>query len=296
MEQKRRHGLAEQGPPEPVGLQTRTITVGEKTYWLQTAGEGMPLVLLHGFTGSSKTWLPFFPALARHFQVVAVDLPGHGQTVAPDDPEGYRMERVCDDLLAVLDELGIGVFHLLGYSMGGRLALHVALAAPQRVRTLVLESASPGIADEAERAARRRQDEALAKQLEEKGQAWFVSYWENIPLFASQKRLPADVRQQIRQQRLAQRAQGLACSLRGMGAGVQQALQDRLPELGMPVLLLTGQLDDKYHRLAEWMQTRIPRCCWVSVADAGHAVHIEKPDVFTREVLSFLMNPSFFRA
>jgi len=273
------------GQPHP---KEQAISVNGKTYRVLTDGDGVPLVLLHGFTGSSETWLPFFPVFRRAFRLVAVDLPGHGQTVCPDDPQLYRMEQVCDDLLALLDRLGIDTFHLLGYSMGGRVALHVALAAPDQVRTLTMESASPGIADAGERAARRRQDERLAQQLEENGIQWFVSYWEELPLFASQKRLPESVRQQIRRQRLRQRPQGLACSLRGMGAGVQEALHERLPELTMPVLLLTGQLDEKYHRLAEWMQTRISRCRWVSVPDTGHTVHVEKPDAFVEVVWSFL--------
>ncbi len=264
------------------------FNVNEMTYHVDMTGEGPPLILLHGFTGSTETWGSFLPAWSRDFQVVAVDLPGHGQTDAPAELSYYRMERVAGDLLAILDQLEMGTFHLLGYSMGGRVALHLALAAPERVRTLILESASPGIEDAQEREARRRQDERLAQRLEEEGIEWFVSYWENLPLFASQKSLPHATRQRLRAQRLAQRPQGLAGSLRGMGAGVQAPLHDRLRELQMPVLLVTGELDEKYQHLAQWMVGQLPRGIWRSIPGAGHTVHLEQPSRFQDEVLAFL--------
>lgn len=258
------------------------------TYRARVAGSGPALLLLHGFTGDLHTWDRFVPRWAQSFQVIAVDLPGHGSTDAPTSPARYRMERCVDDLTAFLDELGVTDVRVLGYSMGGRVALHFVLAAPQRVAALVLESASPGIADAAERAARVKADEALADAIERDGVAAFVERWERLPLFASQARLPEDVRAAVRAQRLRQRATGLANSLRGKGAGAQEPLHDRLREIAAPTLLMAGELDDKYVRIVEEMAARIPHARAVVVPDAGHTVHLEQPQQFFAVVTDFL--------
>jgi len=264
------------------------ILVNGVTYRVQVAGEGPPLLLLHGFTGNGDTWAPLLPALAAQYRTVAPDLLGHGETDAPTDPGRYRMERCVEDLLGLLDALGIRRSHVLGYSMGGRVALHLALAAPERVRSLVLVGASPGIADAAERAARIKQDEELAAFIEREGVAAFVQRWEQLPLFATQQRLPESVRAAIRAQRLRQRPEGLANSLRGMGAGAQEPLVERLGQVSMPCLLMAGELDEKYRRLVGEMAARMPRAETAIVAGAGHAVHVEQPQAFVEQVLAFL--------
>lgn len=264
---------------------------GLALYVEETPGTGEPIVLLHGFTGSTGTWEGQREELARLGPVIAVDLVGHGRSGAPAAVDRYRMERCVADLLALFDRLGLRRVRLVGYSMGGRVALHVALAAPARVTALVLESASPGIADPAEREERRRQDEALADRIEREGIAAFVRYWESLPLFATQQRLPAAVRERLRAQRLANRPRGLANSLRGMGAGVQEPLWDRLPELDLPVLVVVGELDAKYRGIAQEMVSRLPRGRLAVVPGAGHAVHLERPDAFNRVVGAFLAAP-----
>ncbi|MBX6341499.1 MAG: 2-succinyl-6-hydroxy-2,4-cyclohexadiene-1-carboxylate synthase, partial [Thermomicrobiaceae bacterium] len=219
---------------------------------------------------------------------VAVDLLGHGASDAPRDPARYRMERCVADLLALLDALDLPRAAVLGYSMGGRVALHLALAAPERVGALVLESASPGIPDAAERAARRVSDAALADLIEREGIAAFVDHWERLPLWASQASLPREVRARLRAQRLAHRPDGLAGSLRGLGAGEMAPVHDRLGALGMPALLVAGALDEKYRALAEWMAIAMPRARVAVVPGAGHAVHLERPEAFLRAVGAFL--------
>jgi 2-succinyl-6-hydroxy-2,4-cyclohexadiene-1-carboxylate synthase len=256
-------------------------------YRLRLAGEGEPLLLLHGFTGSGATWEPHIPRLGRGQCLIAVDLPGHGGTEAPT-PDRCRVEQVVPDLLALLDQLRVERFALLGYSMGGRLALHLALAAPSRVHALLLESASPGLAGEEERAARREADESLAASLEREGLEAFVARWEAQPLFACQARLPAAEREQQRALRLSHDARGLAASLRGMGAGVPPPLHHRLAELTMPVLLLAGEQDEKFRALAVAMRERLPRAHLAVVPQAGHSVHLEQPEAFETAVLRFL--------
>jgi 2-succinyl-6-hydroxy-2,4-cyclohexadiene-1-carboxylate synthase len=250
-------------------------------------GAGQPLLCLHGFTGAASTWEPFAGAWPGR-GIVAVDLIGHGASDAPVDPARYSIECAVDDLTAVLDALGIERAAVLGYSMGGRVALHLALVAPGRVEALILESASPGIDDPGERAARVRSDEELAAFIEREGVEAFVDRWESVPLFATQRSLPHAVYARQRAQRLANHPRGLANSLRGMGAGAQEPLWSRLGEIRVPTLLIAGALDEKYRALAREMAELMPDAGAVIIPDAGHATHLEKPGEFARAVGAFL--------
>lgn len=264
------------------------LELDDITLAYQRAGAGPPLLLLHGFTGSADEWAELTPQIAPLRDLIAVDLIGHGRSAAPGDPARYAMDRCVQDLLALLDQLGVGRVDVLGYSMGGRVALHLAAAAPGRVGRLLLESASPGIADPAERAARAEADDALAARIEREGLAWFVDYWASIPLFASQAALPADVRAALRERRLGGSARGYANSLRGIGAGRQASLWGRLSELDMPILLISGEIDIKYDELNRAMAALLPRARHAVVAGAGHTVHLERPRAFAELVVGFL--------
>jgi 2-succinyl-6-hydroxy-2,4-cyclohexadiene-1-carboxylate synthase len=255
-------------------------------------GEGSPLLLLHGFTGSADEWDELIPHLAPLRTTLAVDLIGHGRSPAPTDRERYTMERCVADVLALLDGLDLGRCDVLGYSMGGRVALHLAAAAPERVGRLILESASPGIADPAERAARAASDEALAARVEAEGLEWFVDHWAAIPLFASQQGLPPEERAALRERRLRGSAVGYANSLRGMGAGRQASLWGRLHELGQPALLISGELDVKYVATSEQAAALMPRARHVVVPGAGHTVHLEARETFAQLVVGFLTDAS----
>ena len=257
-------------------------------YHYQQAGRGPALLLLHGFTGSLVNWAPQLPHFASHFTTISVDLPGHGLTQAPIDPERYRHELVISDLDSIMVQLGFDRFHILGYSMGGRLALALALTLPLRLRALVLESASPGLADCNERAARRRQDESLARRIERKGMSDFVTYWEQLPLFASQKRLSAESRSSLREQRMANRVCGLAGSLRGSGTGSQPSYWSQLPQLHIPTLLLAGSLDTKFCSVSAQMAEANSSFRAQRLDDAGHCIHLEQPHLFRRAVMDFL--------
>ncbi len=252
---------------------------------VEVAGQGPPVVLLHGFTGSTAGWGATVEALASEFTMVAVDIVGHGKSDAPESVERYRMERCVDDLVLLVRKAGYEQACWLGYSMGARTALQVAVRRPAAVSALVLEGGSPGLATEEERADRVRADEALAERIERDGIEAFVAYWESVPLFATQ---PSELRAALRPGRLACSAQGLANSLRGMGTGAQPALHERLGGVRAPALLVAGALDVKFTEIAGEMARALPDATMHIVNDAGHAAHLERPDAFHAAVLDFL--------
>ena len=248
-----------------------------------------PAVLLHGFTGYGGGWATQAEAFsAAGYRVLAPDLLGHGRSPAPPSPGRYRMERAAADLSALLKGVTDEPTHLLGYSLGGRLALYFALTYPAQVRSLSLESASPGLAAAAERARRKEHDNALADEIERDGINAFVKVWESLPLWESQReRLTSEQRQKLRAQRLRNRPTGLANSLRGIGTGVQPNLRPRLPSLAVPTLLLAGADDPKYVIVNREMAQLIPRARLVVLPHAGHNLHLERPSAFIDSVLSF---------
>ncbi len=247
---------------------------------------GTPLLLLHGFTGSGSNWA--FLAKSDDRTLLAPDLLGHGATDAPADRNRYAMEQAAADLAQFIQAQSQTPVHLLGYSMGGRLALYVALTYPVLLRSLILESASPGLEHADARVARRRDDAALADFIEAEGVSAFVTRWENAALFASQRQLPPAVRDGLRRQRLANRPAGLADSLRGMGTGSQPSLWSRLKEVSCPTLLITGALDGKFCAINRSMAAQLPGARLTVHPDAGHTVHLEQPQAFTAAVHAFL--------
>lgn len=257
-------------------LQARGINVNIQI-WNEHLTE--TIVLLHGFTGTVKTW----GKTASHFsdyRLVAIDLVGHGQTEAPEDVSHYSMEEQIEILENLFYQLKLNQFILIGYSLGGRVALSYTVKFPERIQQLILESASPGLKTEEERMARRKADEELAKSIEQNGLQSFVQKWENIPLFHSQKNLPIAVQQAVRKERLSQSEIGLANSLRGMGTGAQQSLWDQLDQLNRPVTLITGMLDEKFCNIAQEMKLRLPFAELRLVENVGHAIHVENPKQF----------------
>ena len=231
------------------------------------------ICLLHGFSGAGLNWSTVAELLNSPI-VIAPDLIGHGGTDSPPDPTRYRMEAAAADLFTLWGQLELPPMHLVGYSMGGRLALYTALTYPAMVTRLTLESASPGLASEIERADRCAADEVLADRIETNGIEWFATMWEQLPLFQHQ---PKTVREILRTVRLSQSPRGLAHSLRAMGTGAQPSLWDRLPELSMPVDLIVGALDAKFLAINQQMAAHISTCRLHVVDGAGHSVHQEQP-------------------
>jgi 2-succinyl-6-hydroxy-2,4-cyclohexadiene-1-carboxylate synthase len=247
------------------------------------------VILLHGFAGCAEDWREVADALARSgFRAIAVDLPGHGGTEAPADLSCYGPEAAVRGLGTILNALGVSRAHWVGYSMGARLALRAAIDAPLRVLSVALESVSTGISDPVAREERRRRDEVLAEDIEKRGIAWFVPHWEGQPIFATQASLPAGRREAQRTRRLLQRPEGLARSLRGLGQGAVPDLTDRLGAIQRPVLLVAGALDLAYAANASRISSLLPGATVRIVPGAGHNVHLERPEEFTRALLDHL--------
>ena len=262
------------------------LTVNQVQYNVEVYGNGEPLVLLHGFTGSTENWTPLVLKLTAQYQLILVDILGHGKTDSPSDPARYQIETVAQDLYDIFQSLELHRPSLLGYSMGGRLALYFAIAYPQTIKKLFLESASPGLLTETEQEERITWDNEIADGIEYHGVEAFIDYWEQLPLWESQVQLSQDIRNRLRQQRLANNPIGLANSLRGMGTGIQPSLWNELSSLNIPVHLIVGEFDTKFVQIANQMNELLPQSTLNVIEGAGHTVHLEQSSQF----LSYLVD------
>ncbi len=265
-----------------------TIDETRWSYHVEGARGAPSLVLLHGFTGCGAVWDEIVAPLHTAFRCITVDLPGHGATQTPHMTKCFHIATVVRSLDHLLDMIGVGRASCWGYSMGGRLALHYAVAMTSRVERLVLESASPGIADLAVRQVRAQSDDALADRIERNGIDVFVDEWAAQPLFETQKALSATKRARLRQLRLRNSARGLAMSLRGMGTGAMHPLLDSLSGLSMPTLVIVGEHDEKFRKIGTSMARDIPDAIYRVVPGAGHAVSWERPAACVPLVQDFL--------
>ncbi|WEG11982.1 2-succinyl-6-hydroxy-2,4-cyclohexadiene-1-carboxylate synthase [Pullulanibacillus sp. KACC 23026] len=249
-------------------------------------GEGIPLLLLHGFTGTHHTWDPFVEEWKDQFQLICVDIVGHGESQVQGEDSCnshfYTMEEMASALIKLLEHLKVNHVLVIGYSMGARLGLYFTCRHPNRVIGLVMESGSPGLKTEEERLERKRRDEELAERILNEGVLSFVNDWESIPLFETQKRLPLPVQEAVRSERLGQTAEGLAGSLRGMGTGSQPSLWEDLELVEPPVWLITGEWDKKFIDIAKEMYGRLTHVYMSIVPEAGHAVHVEQFEIFAK--------------
>ena len=248
---------------------------------------GRPIVLLHGFTGAAGSMSGTARDLAELGPTVCIDLVGHGRSQAPRQLAAYRMHSCVAQLMAALDALEVTRPHLLGYSMGGRVALSVCAAHPSRVASALVVGASAGIEDAGARAERVRSDRALAARILDGGIEAFVDYWMALPLFAGQKRLGEEELAAIRRQRLANRPHGLAQSLLGMGTGAMSPLQRELAKIELPICFAAGAEDAKFAALAADLARRVRSGRAESIPEAGHAAHLESPEHFARVARRF---------
>ena len=240
------------------------------------------VVLLHGFTNTGASWEPVLAALGERYRAIAPDIRGH-ESASRARP--LTLDAVIGDVAVLTQDR----FTLVGYSLGGRIALHAALALRRRVERLVLIGASPGIADPAQRAARRAADERLAAEIEAATIEEFATRWAATPVLEGQS---PEVKAAAHADRLRSTPAGLAAALRGLGTGALPSLWERLGELSMPVVLIVGERDEKFRAIGQRMARELSRVELVVVADIGHAVHLEAPERITAQLIGGEVTPA----
>jgi len=252
-----------------------------------TSGEGPPLVLLHGFTGNHTSWDGWLPELSKRFRVFALDLPGHGDTKFDGRDSATGLPHVAAVIDRWLEKQGVVKADFIGYSMGGRTLLHLAALFPQRISSMIILSASPGIEDAAERSRRAHADDVLADRIESEGLETFVREWMEQPLFetltlAEPQRVAAE-----RSRKLAGDGPSFAQALRQFTPGRQPSLWPALARMEMRSLILSGALDKKYVDISSQMVAAMPRAEGVVIEGAGHALLLENPVATEAAVAAF---------
>jgi 2-succinyl-6-hydroxy-2,4-cyclohexadiene-1-carboxylate synthase len=246
------------------------------------------ILLLHGFTGSANDWTDVFQKIDKRFNKIALDLIGHGKSNSPTSINYYVAESLVNQIEQVINYLKLEETILLGYSMGGRVALNFALTKPDLIKGLILESSSAGIKNEKERTARQTSDEELATYIENNRLEDFAAMWLDQELFGTLRRFSNDKLKRMKEERAKNSKTGLANSLRGFGTGVMPYLGSELSNLKIPVFLITGELDDKFTQINQSLKKSIPSTKYKLITAAGHNTHLEEPKKFIEAVNSFL--------
>lgn len=249
-----------------------------------------PLLFLHGFLGSGEDWSDIAKELSADFYVLAPDIPGHGKTTTRENtetqPELFSMPRVTRAIVEMLTALHIEKTYLCGYSMGGRVALYLALRFAKHVHSALILSATAGLRTEEERQLRQESDERLAQRLENEPFEQFLTFWYEQPLFASLREHPSF--REIVRKRKDGNPEGAAASLRGMGTGVQPSLWEELSRNTLPITFAAGTLDTKFTALAEELHKYTPQSTLQIVPNAGHALQYECPETVMQLCQQFL--------
>ncbi len=246
------------------------------------------IFFLHGFTGSSIDWMPIIPSLEKRFNYFLVDLVGHGKSDSPKDLIYYYTDSIINQLQEIISSLSAGNVILVGYSLGGRVALNYALKHGSKLRGLILESCSGGINDDTLREERIIQDEKLAAFIETNPIEKFIDYWRNIDLFNTQRRFSGERLAKIKEQKLENNRTGLANILRGFGTGRMEPTYNLINEIRVKTLLISGELDSKFTDINNEMVKLFPNATHVNIKNAGHNTHLEEPQRFIKVVNEFL--------
>ena len=257
------------------------------TYITSGNPKSPPVMFLHGFLGAGADWLPIAEQCARQFYCLLPDLPGHGNNTDISISGPLNFETVAEGLNQLIERLNLDSLSLIGYSMGGRIALYTACKYPHKINKLILESANPGIANEESRRARATTDDKWAEILLTQGIDAFVEQWYTLDLFKSLQAYPA-LLAQIKANRKQNDARWMAKIISELSPGRQPPLWAELGRLSMPVLLLAGALDTKYVEMVKLMGEKIPGTTVEIVPGAGHNIHMETPEEFTGWVMKFL--------
>ncbi len=246
------------------------------------ANKDRPLILLHGFMGNGRDWDRIAIDLAaRGWHCIAFDLPGHSPEHGLEEPVG--MEAWSDGLVRSLEAMGLAQVPVVGYSMGGRLALYTAWRHPERIKALVLEGTNAGMEAPQQRATRAALDDQRAEDIRRNGLPPFLERWYQMDLFVTLQSHPA-VRAQMLARRAAQDPETMATILSEMSPGRQPYMGARLKALQVPCTLLAGALDPRYAPMVVKMAAQIPGATHHLIPQAGHNTHLEAPEAFCQRV------------
>jgi|APIni6443716594_1056825.scaffolds.fasta_scaffold104463_2 2-succinyl-6-hydroxy-2,4-cyclohexadiene-1-carboxylate synthase len=246
------------------------------------------VLFLHGFTGCSEDWFPVFEQIPNKYNCIAIDIVGHGKSDAPGSPSNYNIESIVNQIKHVKNHLTPNKIFLLGYSMGGRIALSYAAAFPDDLKGLILESASAGIKNDEERQKRYEEDLKLAEFIETHTLEEFIEMWKDQELFNTQRRFSNDKLKKIKKKNASGSKIGYANSLKGFSTGIMPPVHDKLKKIPLKVLLVTGDLDSKFTGINARLSKRFFKAKHKIVRNSGHNTHLEEPKRFVEIVLNYL--------
>lgn len=268
------------------------IEIDGNNYHVEIDGKGKPFFLLHGFSEDCTTWCKIgFPEYTSY----RIDLIGHGKTDKPDEQKYYRLETILEQMHTLIHSLTSVKYSIMGYSMGGRIALAYACKYSAEIDRLILESSGVGLTNEFQRLKRLQSDFLLSERIIKNGIHWFQEYWAGLEIFDTQRKLSADVCNEIQQRRLRNSPEALANILTGCGQGVFPYYGDKLHQLPMPILYISGGLDKKYSKIGEQLAKGSFNVKFVQIENAGHNVHLEQPNDFQKTVWSFLNDAVYIK-
>lgn len=248
----------------------------------------IPIIFLHGFTGCANDWLFLFDKLNPKFFPIAIDLPGHGKSIVPNNLDYFSPQYYSQIVNLVLSEFNIEKAVFVGYSMGGRTALSFAAENSSKILALILESATAGIRNKKERSARINSDLLLADKIVSDGIDAFVDYWLNLPFFISLKKLDVQIYSSLVEAKKNNSPIGLSNSLKGFSTGIMPSLWNNLATLTFPTLLIAGSFDSKYVKINNGMNQNLPNSTLKIMENCGHNTHLEKQEEFVIFVNDFL--------
>ncbi|MCB2361259.1 2-succinyl-6-hydroxy-2,4-cyclohexadiene-1-carboxylate synthase [Clostridium estertheticum] len=263
------------------------IEIENIKYNIEVKGEGKPIICLHGFSEDISTWE--FIKLDGH-QLILIDLIGHGKSDKPKLRKYYSLKVMLRHLNKLIFQLGLKKYSMLGYSMGGRIALAYALIYPKEIDKLILESASYGEDGVLNRLKRRRNDLVLAKQIEKNGIEWFSEYWSHLNIFESQKRLSRSMINEINKRRLGNSTRALSNTLKITGQGKFPCLKGKIIKLSISILYISGEYDKKYRVVGKNFGKLNKNVKHVIIDGCGHNTHIEDSNSFIKVLNKFLKN------
>jgi 2-succinyl-6-hydroxy-2,4-cyclohexadiene-1-carboxylate synthase len=251
-----------------------------------------PIVLLHGFTGSSESYDHISKYLSKNSPVWSIDLIGHGKTESPDVPNYYRLDSQLEQLNALFVKLELKCPILLGYSMGGRLALNYAINFPDTISGLILESTNTGIENESDRRERQSSDSELSNEIRENYSS-FLEKWNRLPLFKSSKLTSSNHMENFKKIQKQQNSLGLAHSISQFSTAFMPYISNRLYQLSKPILIITGEEDRKYTDLWIALSKHLTLSKHEVIQNAGHRVHLDNPDDYIMAIENYITEIKF---